>query len=178
MCAFLHTWSQKPRDICSENWRHNLRSLTRDHTRRGSRIFGGSDPRAFLEVWGEQFGLSTFRLNGTHLFACFFFWHLLEILKTARHKIGSDSQAPGADPGFWSGGSPAEFWPQGAWAQNLLKIGFLSLKLAENCMILKKNVGQGELLEPPGPPPLHLLVAPPPDSQQPSVLCVRSLGQK
>ena len=37
---------------------------------------------------------------------------------------------------------------RGSWAKNLLKIGFSSLKLPENCMIFQKILGAG----PPGPP--------------------------
>ena len=55
-------------------------------------------------------------------------------------------QAPIQDFGR---GGPGEFWPQGPWALNLLKIGFFPLKLPENCMNLKKSWGKGG--GPPGP---------------------------
>ncbi len=40
-------------------------------------------------------------------------------------RLGTPS---GVDPGFWSGSK--QFWPQGAWAPNLLKIGGFRIEIA------------------------------------------------
>ena len=59
-----------------------------------------------------------------------------------------------ADPGFGSGG-PAEFWPQGVpWAQNLLKIGVFSLRIAWKLHDFDLMLGAGG-----GPGPLDPLVS-------------------
>ena len=58
------------------------------------------------------------------------------------------SRRPGADPGFWSGG-PSRVLTQGALSPNFTQSRAFSLKLFENCMILKnKSWGAG----PQGPP--------------------------
>ena len=65
--------------------------------------------------------------------------------------VGQERERPGADPGFWSGGPRRVLTPRGPWAHNLLKIRVFPLKLPENCMILKKSLGQRGP-GPPGPP--------------------------
>ena len=55
--------------------------------------------------------------------------------------------SPGADPRFWSGGPSRVVTPRGPWAQHLLKIGVLPLKLPENYIH-----GFEEILRARGPP--------------------------